>query len=212
MNRNYATEHIYHTPGVYTISVTAVADATVQLITIYPGEMTLTVTSAPDNHMSAWAQTTGAVGTMAVDWGDGTVSNVTAANLNGGFVNHVYAQAGDWLVQITPVGWPTVNGPIAHTQFTSSIGLPVLYSITPQAVAIGDTITVTGLNLDASGIEHLWVGGAECLVPGWYGAATILVTSIPSYCSGLVGEGPQDVTVVSNVGEFTLPQALAITG
>ena len=209
MNLDYAIEHVYHTPGVYTISVTAVADGTVQMLTVYPGQMILTVTPVGGNPMAAQLLTSGATGNMTVDWGDITTSNVTGDNLNAGLVNHTYTTPAVWSILITPVGWPSVNGPLAKSAFTAS-STPTLTGVTPQAVLVGGTITVHGTNLGSS--QHLFVGGTDCLVPGWQEAPTTIVTSVPSYAAGLVGKGPQDVTVITAAGAATLPHALAITG
>lgn len=132
--------HCYDTPGVYTIRATRVEQPdyyTTETVIVPVGENPtvsaavddLTVTLTVDNHGN---------GLTTVDWGDDSTSSGPA--LDGGTVNHTYAEAGTYSITVT-----SLANPLSTTTIEVTVGVGGLI-----ASVDADSGDLTGMTVDVT--------------------------------------------------------------
>jgi len=132
--------HCYSTPGVYTIRATRVEQPdyyTTETVIVPVDEAPeisaavddLTVTLTVDNHGN---------GLTSVDWGDGESGSGPA--LDGGTVDHTYAEAGVYSITVT-----SLSNPLSFTTIQVTVGVGGLV-----ASVDADEGDITGLTVDVT--------------------------------------------------------------
>lgn len=132
--------HCYDTPGVYTVRATRVEQPdyyTTETVIVPVGENPtvsavvddLTVTLTVDNHGN---------GLTTVDWGDGESSSGPA--LDGGTVDHTYAEAGTYSITVT-----SLSNPLSNTTIQVTVGVGGLI-----ASVDADEGDLTGMTVDVT--------------------------------------------------------------
>lgn len=132
--------HCYATPGVYTIRATRVEqpdyyDTETVIVpvgaapTVSAAVADLTVTLTVDNHGN---------GLTSVNWGDNTTSSGPA--LDGGTVEHTYAEDGTYSITVT-----SLANPLSNTTIEVTVGAGAL-----MAVADADDSDISGMTVEVT--------------------------------------------------------------